>query len=256
MRLIGMVHLAPLPGAPRHSGGLDAVVRDALTDAVALTEGGCDALMVENFGDTPYFPDDVPNVTVASMTRVVSTVVETVDLPVGVNVLRNDALAALAVAAAAGASFIRVNVLSGSMTTDQGPITGRAAEVARARATWAPGIDVFADVFVKHAVPPPGLAIEDATADLVLRAGADAVVVSGTATGFAPAADRVAAVARASAGAPVYIGSGLDPRNAATLLKHASGAIVGTTVKLDGVAANPVDPARLAELVAAVAETV
>lgn len=251
-----MVHLAPLPGAPRHSGGLDAVVRDALADAVALAEGGCDALMVENFGDAPYFPDDVPNVTVASMTRVVSTVVETVDLPVGVNVLRNDALAALAVATAAGASFIRVNVLSGSMTTDQGPITGRAAEVARARATWAPGIDVFADVFVKHAVPPPGLAIEDATADLVLRAGAGAVVVSGTATGFAPAADRVAAVARAAAGAPVYIGSGLDPRNAATLLKHASGAIVGTTVKLDGVTANPVDPARLAELVVAVAETV
>jgi membrane complex biogenesis BtpA family protein len=249
-RLIGMVHLGPLPGAPRYHGDLDAVVTAALGDARALLEAGFDGLMVENFGDSPFFADDAPKATIAAMTRVVGAVA-TLGLPTGVNVLRNDACGALAVAAATGASFIRVNVLSGVMYTDQGVVTGRAAEVARLRAALAPEVAVFADVFVKHATPPPGLSLEQATADLWERAGADAIVVSGPGTGRAVDRSHLQRVRAAAPEAPLYIGSGADSGSAAELLEVCTGLIVGTAIKVGGVTTAPVDAERARALVLA-----
>lgn len=250
LRLIGMVHLGPLPGAPRFRGDLDAVVSRAVADARTLLDAGFDGLMVENFGDAPFFPDDAPKTTIAAMTRVVAAVAA-LGLPTGVNVLRNDALGALAVAAATGATFIRVNVLSGVMYTDQGVIAGKAAEVARMRAAVAPGVAVFADVFVKHATPPPGLGLEQAAADLWERAGADAIVVSGPGTGRAVDRSHLQRVRAAAPEAPLYIGSGADVESAAELLAVCDGLIVGTAVKVDGVTTAPVDPGRARALVAA-----
>ena len=249
--LIGMVHLGPLPGSPRYAGDLDAVVDAAVTDAAVLEAAGLDAVFVENLGDAPFFADDVPNETVAAMTRTVTAIRGATAIPIGVNVLRNDALAALAVAAATGAGYIRVNVLSGSMYTDQGLITGRAAEVARARAKFAPGVGVFADVFVKHATPPAGLSIEDAARDTVERGGADAVIVSGAATGSAPDLDVVKRVVAAAGGAPVLLGSGVNATTVSSFLQVADGVIVGTSLKKDGITTNPVDPSAAAAFVAA-----
>lgn len=249
-RLIGMVHLRPLPGSPGFDGDLDSAVAAAVTDAEVLAEAGFDAVMVENFGDAPFYADDAPKVTIASLTTAVNAVYEASRLPTGVNVLRNDGLGALAVAASTPATFIRVNVLSGTMYTDQGPIVGNAAEIARMRAAVCPNVAVMADVFVKHATPPHGLTIEDATHDLVERAGADAVIVSGVGTGTEADVADVRAVADASP-LPVYLGSGVSIDNARAMLEVAQGAIVGTSIKLDRLATNPVDPAAAAALVAA-----
>ena len=226
-----MVHLAPLPGSPRFSGSLAEVLERAVGEARTLAEAGFPAVMVENLGDDPYFPDDVPPVTVAAMTRAVAEVRAAIDVEVGVNVLRNDALAALAVAAATGASMIRVNVLSGTMFTDQGPVVGRAAELARARATLAPGVAVLADVFVKHAVPPAGSTIELAAADTWERGGADALVVSGTGTGRPASSDDLVRVRRAVPDAPLVVGSGADPDRLADLAPHVDSVIVGSALK-------------------------
>ena len=249
--LIGMIHLAPLPGSPRPLS-MDAVVTAAVDDAAALAEAGFDALMVENYGDVPFYADEVPPITVAAMTRAVGAVVDAAaGLPVGVNVLRNDARAALAVAAATGASFIRVNVLSGSMHTDQGPITGRAAEVARMRSTHAPGLEILADVMVKHATPPPGTSLGRAAADLWERGGADGIVVSGSATGSPLAFEDLETVRSAVPDAPIYAGSGATLETVATLLERCAGIIVGTATKEDAVITNPVDPERARALVEA-----
>lgn len=249
-RLIGMVHLGPLPGSPRHRNDFDTVLTAARHDARVLVDAGFDALMVENFGDAPFFGDDVPKVTIAAMTRAVAEVAA-LGVPTGVNVLRNDALGALAVAAATGAAFIRVNVLSGVMATDQGTLTGRAAEVARLRSSIAPAVRVFADVFVKHATPPPGLTLERATADLWERAGADAIVVSGPGTGHPVDRNHLERVAAAAPGAPLYIGSGATAATARDLLGVCTGLIVGTAVKVDGRTGSPIDPQRARDLVAA-----
>ena len=249
-RLIGMVHLGPLPGSPGFEGDLDEVLGAAVADAELLAEAGFDGVMVENFGDAPFFADDAPKVTIASLAVAVNAVYEASRLPTGVNVLRNDGLGALSVAAATPATFIRVNVLSGTMYTDQGPIVGNAAEIARMRAAVCPDVSVLADVFVKHATPPAGLSLLDATRDLVERGGADAVIVSGVGTGSATDLADLRTVASGSE-LPVFIGSGISAANAGEMLGIADGAIVGTSIKVDGLATNPVDPAAAAEFIAA-----
>lgn len=249
-RLIGMVHLGPLPGSPSYAGALDAVIDAAVADARIIAAAGFDGLMIENFGDAPFFADDAPKETIASITAAVVAVHAAAQIPTGVNVLRNDALGALAVAAATPASFIRVNVLSGSMYTDQGPIVGKAAQVARLRRTICPDVAIMADVFVKHATPPAGLSLIDATHDLVERSGADAVVVSGVGTGSPADLADVETVVDGSS-LPVYLGSGVNTQNVDAMLAIADGAIIGTSIKVGGIPTGPIDAGLAADMVTA-----
>ena len=248
-QLIGMVHLGPLPGSPQYRGEFQAVLDAATRDAEALAGAGFDSVIVENFGDLPYFADDAPKITVAAMARAVTAVSAQIDVPVGVNVLRNDARAALVIAATCGGAFIRVNVLSGTMHTDQGTLTGRAAELARMRAAGASQIEVLADVFVKHAAPPPGLTIALAAADTYRRGGADALVVSGAATGAPADLQQFAQVRDAVPEARLLAGSGASIETIAGILEYADGAIVGTSIKIGGQTTAPVDPVKAAEFV-------
>ena len=241
--VIGMVHLLPLPGSPR-AVEMAAVREAALADAFALMAGGVDALMIENFRDTPFYKDTVPAVTLAAMAVVVDEIRRrTAPAPVGVNVLRNDGRSALALAAATGASFIRVNVLSGAMLTDQGVVEGRAAELMRDRAALglADRVAILADVLVKHAAPLAAVRVEQVVEDTVERAMADAVIVSGTGTG-APTPPGLIEVAAASArGRPVLVGSGVTEETVAQTLQLADAVIVGTALKRGGRADGPVD---------------
>ena len=245
--LFGMVHLAPLPGAPLFGGSLSAVIDAALADARALRDGGCDGVVFENFGDRPFFKERVEPETVAAMTRVIVAVTAEVALPFGVNVLRNDAASALAIAAATGAAFIRVNVHTGAMVTDQGIIEGRAGETLRRRAALAPDVLLFADFMVKHAAPLVNLDQAQAARDLRVRGLADAMIISGPETGAEPDAARVARV-RAAADAPLLVGSGLTESNADSFAA-ADGAIAGTSIKRNGRVEAPVDQTRVARLV-------
>jgi membrane complex biogenesis BtpA family protein len=247
-----MVHLPPLPGAHRWAGDLAGVIARAVADARALAEGGVDAILVENYGDAPFHADRVEPVTVAAMTRAVAEVRAVVECPVGVNVLRNDARAALAVAAATGARFIRVNVHVGGMYTDQGWVEGRAAETLRLRRSIAPEVAILADVMVKHASPPAGLHLVEAARDTWERGHADALIITGTATGAPTDPARVDAVRSAVPDAPLIIGSGVSPATVADALARADAVIVGSALEAEGVAGRPVDRERVLRLMDAV----
>lgn len=248
--LVGMIHLGPLPGSPRFEGSIDHLIDMAVGDARLLKDAGFPALIIENFGDDPFFPDQVQPETVAAMTLGLSAVTAETGLPVGVNVLRNDALAAMGIAAVTGAPLIRVNILTGIMYTDQGPITGKAAEVARKRAALGVDVEVWADVMVKHATPPPGFDLGRAAIDTIERGGADALIISGSGTGSSPDVERLATV-RSAVGSEVRIavGSGVSPENMADLAEYADTMIVGSYTKVDGSATKPVDPARASKVV-------
>jgi hypothetical protein len=250
--VIGMVHLAALPGAPLHAGDRAAVLKAALRDAKALAEGGVDALMMENFFDVPFYPDNVPPGTIAHMAVIAQEIKRAFALPLGVNVLRNDGLAALAVADAAGADFIRVNILCGARIADQGIIQGRAHEILRERARLgAQGIRILADVSVKHSAPFTAIALADEVEDTVQRALADGLVVSGTGTGKPVDVEHLLAVRAAAGGVPVFVGSGASEKTASILRENADGFIVGTSIKRDGKVGNPVDVERVRGFVAA-----
>jgi hypothetical protein len=244
-----MVHLHPLPGAPLFDS-MDAVIKAALRDVRALAEGGVDGFVVENHGDRPFFKNRVPAETVAAMTRVAAELARAVPLPFGVNVLRNDARAALAVAAATGAAFIRVNVLAGTYVADQGILEGEAAETMRLRAALCPQVLVFADHLVKHAKPLVAIDEIQSARDLRQRALADAIVISGAGTGAPADPVRLRRLREAMPEAALVVGSGLTAENAADFA-DADAAIAGTSIKRAGDVDAPVDRERVARLVAA-----
>ncbi len=246
--LIGVVHLRPLPGSPRWAGDFEHVMRSAVKDALAYERGGAHALFVENFGDVPFAKTDVGPETVAAMAAAGRAIRAAVKLPIGFNVLRNDARAALALCAACGGSFIRVNVHTGAMLTDQGLIEGAAGDTLRYRRQVCPEARIFADVHVKHAVPLGNWNIAIAARDTVERGLADALIVSGTGTGFAAEVADVESVRRACPSAKILIGSGVTTANARDYLRLADGLIVGTSLKAGGKVSNPVDAKRVAAL--------
>ncbi len=242
-----------MPGDPTDGGSFDAMVEHARVDAAALQAGGVDAVIVENFGSIPFVKGDaahpLPPHQVAAMTRAVLAVQQCFGGPVGVNCLRNDARAALGIAAATGAAFVRVNVHVGAYVTDQGLIEGEAAASLRYRAELqARHVALLADVLVKHATPLAPVSAPDATGDTLLRGLADGVIVSGRATGAPVDPQLLQSVRDAASSHPVYIGSGLTPANAATLAPLCDGAIVGTYFKRDGLVRSPVDADRVRAL--------
>ncbi len=246
--LIGVVHLQPLPGAPRWNGDFRNTLRRAIQDARAYKRGGAHALFIENFGDAPFTAAKVGPETVAAMAAAGRAVRAAVDLPLGFNVLRNDACAALALCAACEGSFIRVNVHTGAMVTDQGVLQGQAYETLRYRRQICPETLIFADVHVKHAVPLGAQSIEQSARDTLERGLADALIVSGTGTGLAADIAQVRAVRSACPAARLLLGSGVTVENVRQYLPLADGFIVGTSLKRQGRILQPVDPARVAAL--------
>jgi hypothetical protein len=249
--LIGMIHLAPLPGSPRYGGHMEGVIELALRDAEVLASAGVDAVMIENFGDVPFARGRVGPETVAALTVAADRVARAIDLPLGINVLRNDGAAALAVAVAVGAAFIRVNVLAWARLTDQGIIEGDAATVLRTRAALnAHHVRILGDVAVKHSAPLASVPLAEEAQDLVERALADAVVVTGAATSAPADPEQVRAVTNAVK-VPVLVGSGVTPATAPAFRALGVGAIVGSAMMRQGKPGGPVTPARACEMVAA-----
>lgn len=257
--IVGMVHLDPLPGAPKCEADVQSVIDRAVADATALESGGVDGVMVENFGDVPFYPDDVPKHVVAALTRVATEVEAATELPLGVNVLRNDAAAAISVAHAVGGSFVRVNVHTGARVTDQGVVQGTAHRTLRLRNRLDADLEIFADVDVKHSRP---LSVDagssDAIGELTERGLADALVVSGSGTGSPVDFDELRTVTLArderDVDAPIFVGSGVRETNVSEVLSIADGAIVGTALKEEGVTSNPVDSERVESFMGIVRE--
>jgi uncharacterized protein len=258
--LIGVIHLPALAGAPLARGTnrdmvpaelLQRAGLNAVTEAKLLEKAGFEAIILENFGDAPFYKSSVPPETVASLAVIAAAVRESTRLQVGINVLRNDARSALAIAAVTGCEMIRVNVLSGVTASDQGLIEGDAATLLRERDRLGVSISIFADVHVKHARSLSSDDIALAVEETAGRGGADAVIVSGATTGRAISSGDLERAARAAreADVPIYIGSGASSANLAELLSHASGVIVSSALRRAGRAGAPLDARRVREFV-------
>lgn len=251
--VIGMLHSPPLPGSPGYGGDFAVVRHSVLRDAEALVDGGVDGLMLENFGDSPFYPGRVPAITVAAMTSLATDLRWRFEIPLGINVLRNDGQSALAVAAVSGAAFIRVNILCGARVTDQGLVQAIAHDLLRDRAhLHAQSIRIWADVDVKHSAALASRPLPDEVHDLIERGMCDGVIISGTATGQPVDLEMLHRVRQAAGDTPVIIGSGATAESVPVLAPIANGMIVGTSLKEAGLAGNPVDADRVKKFVQAV----
>jgi membrane complex biogenesis BtpA family protein len=245
--VIGMIHLGPLPGSPQ-GGDLAAVLARDQADAEILTSCGVDGLIVENFGDVPFAKGSVPPITVASMAVACRELRRDHNVAIGVNVLRNDAEAALSIAVATGCDFFRVNVHVGAVVADQGVIEGRARETLLLRRMLGSSALLFADVRVKHARPLGGdTGIDGLVAearDAAKRGLADALILSGAATAAAADPAEFRAVKSALPSVPLLVGSGVNAENIGDFWAVSDGMIVGSSMKKSGDARADVDPVR------------
>lgn len=237
--IIGMVHLLALPGAPAYGGDIDAIYARAYDDAQALAGAGVDALIVENFNDEPFRVGEPEAYDLALMAAITRDIVRRVSLPVGVNVQFNAWGAEIAIAAMCRAQFVRVEVFVDRVISAMGVIDPCAAQIMRYRAALgAKHVQLWADIQTKYTtnITPQPLtqSAKDAQA-----AGADALIVTGAATGSATPLDAVVSV-KEVVRLPVLVGSGTSLANVRESLHIADGAIVGSSLKVDGVVANPV----------------
>jgi len=247
--VIGVIHSRPLPGSPDYEGeDMEDVIGYALAEALRYCGGGVDGLIVENHGDIPFAkPEDLGPETAACMATMTRAVRQEANIPVGVNVLANAPLQALAVAKASGAQFVRVNQWANAYVANEGFMEGRAGEAMRYRA-WlhARSVRVFADVHVKHGAH--AITADRAIAELARDVeffDADAAIATGQRTGDAATLEELRAIASGTS-LPVVVGSGVTPENVGDILGVADGVIVASYLKRDGVWWNPVDPDRLA----------
>lgn len=246
--VIGVVHLAPLPGAPRYDGeAVEVIYQRGLEDAKAYLDGGCDGVIVENHGDIPFAkPDDIGPETAAYMAVVSDRIRRELGRPVGINVLANAAIPALAIASAAGAGFVRVNQWANAYVANEGFVEGESGRAARYRARLrANGIRIFADAHVKHGAHAivADRPVEELVKDLVFF-DADAIIATGQRTGHAADLGYISMIKQA-AGLPTLVGSGVTADNAKDILASVDGVIIASALKHDGVWWNQVDSARV-----------
>ncbi|HEY1942136.1 MAG TPA: BtpA/SgcQ family protein [Roseiarcus sp.] len=250
--LIGDIHLRPLPGSPRYRGEtITAIIDQAVADAEAYVKGGMNGLLVENHGDIPFLrPDEIGPEIIAAMATVTKAVVDSVGAPVGVSLLANGAVGALAISKASGARFVRVNQWVNAYVSNEGFIQGESAKALRyRRQIEAEDVAIFADVHVKHGSHAivGDRPVSQQAADVEFY-DADVAIATGNRTGESVPASEISAI-REGTRLPIIAGSGVTPANAAEILGALDGAIIGSSLKVDGVWWNPVELERVRALV-------
>jgi hypothetical protein len=250
--VIGMIHIAALPGTPAGELSLAEIERLAVREAKLLRDAGVHGVMIENMHDTPYLRGRVGPEIVAAMAIIGRAVAETAKLPCGVQILAGANLEAMAVAQAAGFDFIRVEGFAFAHVADEGFIQSSAAELLRfRRSIGADSVQVWADVKKKHSSHAITADVDiGETAHAVEFMRGDAVIVTGVVTGDAPQQADVVAV-KTKTSLPVYLGSGVTAANLEQFFPAADGFIVGSEFKKGGHWANVVDAKRAERFMAA-----
>ena len=254
---IGVVHCLPLPGAPRWEGApIETIYERALRDAQSYVRGGVDGLIIENHGDIPFSkPSEIGPETSAAMAVVTDRIRREFAVPLGINVLANAAIPALAVAKASGAAFVRVNQWANAYVANEGFIEGEAARALRFRSTiGAKDVMIFADAHVKHGAHAivADRSVTELTRDLEFF-DADAVIATGRRTGDAADLTELEEIALATR-LPVLVGSGVTTDNVGEILERAEGVIIGSSLKTNGVWWEAVDQQRVTAFMRKVAD--
>ncbi len=238
--VIGMVHLLPLPGTPAFNDDLDKVRQQAIDDALTIEKSGFTAIMIENMGDVPYKVNmELEQIT--AMAVIAGAIRSATSVPLGIDCAFSDYRAALAIAKAVGAAFVRIPVFVDTVIFADGIVYPCARDaLAYRKKIDVEDIQILADIQVKHTYMVNGRITLEDSAKMAEANGADAIVVTGTLTGVAASNDDLMRI-KALVNIPVYVGSGVNQENIHEQLSIVDGLIVGSSIKPGGVVKEPVD---------------
>ncbi|MHA2245213.1 MAG: BtpA/SgcQ family protein [Candidatus Hodarchaeales archaeon] len=230
--LIGMVHLPPLIKSFNVSDSFEDIFEISVQDAITLEKTGFDAILIENYHDMPFTKYRLDDVKFLLMNSVVNKIISKINIPCGINILRNVCVQALIMATVNQGSFIRCNIYEGAYVTDQGIIESVADDVQQKLREIGSEVKILADVHVKHATPLSDFSLEEAASNALNRGGADAIIVSGRTTGTLIDITRLRNFVQRSKIKPI-LGSGLAINNLTEVFPSISGAIVGSSIKVN-----------------------
>jgi membrane complex biogenesis BtpA family protein len=237
--VIGMVHCLPLPGSTGYAGDPAKIFAQAVQDAKTLEESGADAVIVENMGDTP-FSAKLSTAQISALSIATAKVREAVKIPVGVDAAFNDFEASIAIAHNNGCQFVRIPVFVDTVIFTDGIINPCARDCLLYRKNLgALDIMILADIQVKHTYNLVSQMSIEVSAKNAADCGADAVIVTGSSIGNETPIEMIAR-AKKVVKIPVIAGSGVNGKNINEQLKIADGAIIGSSLKKDGIITNPI----------------
>lgn len=243
--VIAMAHIGALPGSPLYdaAGGLAKLIEGVLADIEALQAGGVDAIMFGNENDRPYVFKAPPE-GIAAMTAIVQAVKPALRVPFGVNYLW-DPIASVSIGAVTGAAFVR-EIFTGLFASDMGLWQPDCAVASRLRANLGrPDMKMLFNINAEfaHSLDQRPIALRARSA--VFSSLADAILVSGPITGQPAEQSDLRAVADAVKEVPIFANTGVNIDNVRDVLSVASGVVIGTHFKRDGITWNSVDGARV-----------
>lgn len=237
--LIGMIHLKALPTAPQHDCNLEEIYKYALNDLKALEAGGATHAIVENFFDAPYIIDPDLDVLIA-YTNIFTKLKEEANIPLGVNIHTCNSEQEMVIASLCDAEFIRAESFVEARHSSSGILMPTASKIMRAKKRLASNVKVYADVNVKESFQFSPQTIFEAIND-ALKAGADAIILTGFETGKSPKAEDAKKIKEYIPNIPLYIGSGVNDKNISDHIKYADGVIVGSSFKKENIITNDID---------------
>lgn len=243
----GMIHV------PRfRTKSMQETVDFCLIDAKIYFEHGINHFFIENFGNSPFPKSHVKPHIIAGMTHIIDEIKYIYPKSqIGVNVLRNDALSALAIASMTNCSAIRVNILTHARLTDQGIIEGCSYDLANYKEQLNSSVEIWADIEVKHSYPLATISTEESIQDTLGRGGADKIIFTGQRTGLEPDFTKIKDLVTKTIVSrdKVVIGSGISEQNLTRYLPYANNFIVGTNLKEKNIISNHVDAEKVSRLV-------
>lgn len=234
-RIIGLVHLMPLPGTPFYQeGSLKENINKALSDAQALYEGGAHGCLIQTVDRVYDHGDSADYARVAAMTQIVSAVRDALpgEFLVGVQLMWNAITPSLAVAKVCGADFVRCTALVGVSQSPYGTVEAQPLMVQEyRRKLGAMDIALIAEIQGYH-VQGEGDVVEgiSSRAYFATYAGADAVEI----VDKDEAKNEAMALAIHQMGVPVVLGGGTNEKNVQARMRYADMALVGSCFEKKG----------------------
>jgi membrane complex biogenesis BtpA family protein len=250
--VIGMVHFPALPGTPLYDDreGLRPILARISHDIEALQAGGIDGIMFCNENDRPYLIKVDP-VVVAVMARTIGELLPKIRVPFGVDVLW-DPVAAISIAKATGGLWVR-EVFTGAYDSDMGLWNTQCGETLRYRKHIdANHVRLLFTLRAEFAAPLAARNLADWAKSVAFSSLPDALCVSGAMTGTPVSLADLEQVKRVVPDGVVFANTGTRADNIAEQLSVADGAVVGTSLKVQGITWNPVDVERVKAFMAEV----